>query len=142
MTEEHFRGLERLYAAAPVTRWMGSSVSIRDGSATVILPVREDFHHAAGAVHGSLYFRALDDAAFFAANSKVADVLVLTSSFHIQLFRPVTAGTLRAEGRVVNRGASLVSAEAELFDDERLLARGTGTFAISQIRLSELEGYG
>lgn len=64
MTEEHFPGLERLYAAAPVTRWMGTSVSIRDGSATVTLPVRGDFHHGAGAVHGSLYFRALDDAAF------------------------------------------------------------------------------
>jgi len=141
VTEEHFRSLERLYAAAPVTRWMGSSASIRDESATVTLPVREDFHHAAGAVHGSLYFRALDDAAFCAANSTVADVLVLTSSFHIQFFRPVEAGTLRAEGRVVNRGASLVSAEAELFDGERLLARGTGTFAISAIRLDDLEGY-
>ncbi len=142
MTDEHFRGLERAYSAAPVTRWMGSSASVGDGRATVTLPVREDFHHAAAAVHGSLYFRALDDAAFFAANSKVEDVLVLTSSFHIQFFRPVSAGTLRAEGRVVHRAARLVTADAELFDQAgTLLARGSGTFAISRISLSELPGY-
>lgn len=141
--EEHFRGLEGAYDAAPVTRWMGTSATVGDGRATVTLPIREEFHHAASAVHGSLYFRMLDDAAFFAANSRVSDVLVLTSSFHIRFFRPVTDGALRAEGRVVNQSRRVVSADAELFDDRgNLLAQGSGTFMPSDIPLSEVEGYG
>lgn len=138
----HLRGLEGAYHAAPVTRWMGTSATVGDGRATVTLPVREDFHHAAAAVHGSLYFRMLDDAAFFAANSRVSDVLVLTSSFHVRFFRPVSQGSLRAEGRVVNLSRRVISADAELFDDEgNLLAQGSGTFMPSEIPLAEVEGY-
>jgi hypothetical protein len=35
--------------------------------------VRPDFFHAAHAVHGSVYFKALDDAAFFAVASLVQE---------------------------------------------------------------------
>lgn len=142
MSSPHRRGLERAYRAAPVTRWMGTSCEVGDGSATVFLDVREEFHHAASAVHGSIYFRLLDDAAFFAANSVVTDVLVLTSTFDIRFFRPVVEGELRAKGRVVHAARRLVTAEAELHDaDDRLLAVGTGTFARSSIPLTDLPGY-
>lgn len=142
MNERHFRALERVYATAPISRWMGTSATVGDGTAVVTLLLREDFHHAAAAVHGSIYFRALDDAAFFAANSRVEDVLVLTSSFHIQFFRPVVSGRLRAEGHVVNQSARLLAADAELRDEEgNLLARGAGTFVPSHISLQELAGY-
>ena len=142
MGSGHRRGLERAYRAAPVTRWMGTSCEVGDGSATVFVDVREDFHHAASAVHGSIYFRLLDDAAFFAANSVVTDVLVLTSAFDIRFFRPVVEGELRAEGEVVHVAGRLVTARAELYDaDDRLLAIGTGTFARSSIPLTDLPGY-
>ena len=142
MTDRHFRGLERAYAAAPVTQWMGTTATVGDGRATVELPIRDHFHHAAAAVHGSIYFRMLDDAAFFAANSRVTEVLVLTSSFHIDFFRPVVDGVLRAEGRVVNQSRRLVTAEAELFDEQgNLLSRGSGGFMPSGIRLHDVLGY-
>jgi hypothetical protein len=53
-------------------------MKIRKGVAEVIIQVRPDFFHAAGAVRGSVYFKAMDDAAFFAVNSLVKDVFVLT----------------------------------------------------------------
>jgi acyl-coenzyme A thioesterase PaaI-like protein len=53
--ETHYRRLEQLYATAPVTAWFGSSIRILDGQASVRIPVRPEFHHAAGAVHGSVY---------------------------------------------------------------------------------------
>lgn len=43
MREEHQRGLERAYEAAPITRWMGTSVTVGDGRATVVIPLREEF---------------------------------------------------------------------------------------------------
>jgi len=138
----HFRTLERLYASAPVTRWYGASVRIGDGAAEVRIPIRPEFHHAAGAVHGSVYFRALDDAAFFAANSRVPEVLVLTVSFQLHFLRPVAEGELRAHGRVLHQTGRLLVAEAELFDGhDRLLAKGSGTFTRSAIALSPEIGY-
>ena len=95
----HYRRLERLYANAPVTKWFGASLQVDDGRATVRIPIRSEFYHAASAVHGSVYFRALDDAAFFAANSRVRDVLVLTVSFTVQFTGP-------SERRRAARGGS------------------------------------
>jgi uncharacterized protein (TIGR00369 family) len=140
--EEHFRGLERAYALAPVTAWYGARLAVGEGTAEVTIPVRTEFHHAAGAVHGSVYFRALDDAAFFAANSLVPDVLVLTVSFTVHFAAPVTAGELRAVGRALHQGGRLLGAATELRDaDGRMLAHGSGIFTRSRIALAELPGY-
>jgi acyl-coenzyme A thioesterase PaaI-like protein len=67
----------------------GARAAIRHGEAVITLPVRSDLFHAAGALHGALYFLALDNAAFFAVNSLVEDVFVLTTSFTTYLTRPV-----------------------------------------------------
>lgn len=140
--EAHYRKLEHLYASAKVTRWFGAAIAITDGHATVRIPIRSEFHHAADAVHGSIYFRALDDAAFFAANSRVRDVLVLTVSFTVHFTAPVSEGELCAEGRVVHEAGRLLVAESELRDAAgRLLARGSGIFTRSGIALTPDVGY-
>jgi uncharacterized protein (TIGR00369 family) len=139
---EHHRRLERLYAAAPVTAWYGTTLHVGDGRAEVRLVVRPEFHHAVGAVHGSVYFRLLDDAAFFAANSRVVDVLVLTVSFTVHFARPVTEGEIRAVGKLRHEGGRLLLAEAELFDAaDQLVAQGSGVFSRSRIPLDDSLGY-
>jgi uncharacterized protein (TIGR00369 family) len=140
--EEHFRKLERLYQTAPINRYFRPALHVSDGEAEILIPVRHEFFHAAHAVHGSVYFKALDDAAFFAVNSLVTDVFVLTSSYNVYLTRPVTEGTLRAVGRVVHRSRNLFIAEAELFDGEaNPVGRGSGTFMRSRIPLTPEVGY-
>jgi len=140
--DEHHRRLERMYEAAPVSRWYGARIAIADGRAEVRIAVRPEFHHAANAVHGSVYFRALDDAAFFAANSRVRDVFVLTVSYTVHFARPVTNGELRAVGRVLHASGRLFLAEAELLDGEgQLLGRGSGVFTRSSIALEPAIGY-
>ncbi len=140
--EEHFRKLERLYQTAPINQYFRPSLHVSSGAAEVQIPIKTDFFHAAHAVHGSVYFKALDDAAFFAANSLVPDVFVLTASFNVYLTRPVTEGTLKAVGRVVHHSRNLVIAESELFDgQERQVGRGSGTFMRSNIALTPDVGY-
>lgn len=142
MTSDHFRRLEAMYASAPVNRFHRPSLEVRQGEAAVEFEVRPEFHHAAGAMHGSLYFKALDDAAFFAANSLVEGRFVVTVSFTVHLLRPVAEGTLRAEGRVVHSTRRLLFAESVLVDaDLNELARGSGTFTPSTILLDERVGY-
>jgi uncharacterized protein (TIGR00369 family) len=98
--------------------------------------------HSARSLHGSVYFNALDDAAFFAVNSLLNDVFVLTVSFTIYLVRPVTAGVITAKGRVVHKSRSVMLAEAELHDQTgRQVARGSGSFMRSSIPLSAEIGY-
>jgi uncharacterized protein (TIGR00369 family) len=139
---DHYRKLEHLYVAAPISRWYGISIAISDGKAEVRLPVRPEFYHAANAVHGSVYFRALDDAAFFAANSRVREVLVLTVSFTVQFARPVMNGEMRAVGRLVHESGRLFMAESDLLDEAgKLLARGSGVFTRSAIPLDPSIGY-
>jgi uncharacterized protein (TIGR00369 family) len=140
--EEHFRKLERMYVAAPINDWCKPTISISDGAAEVRMPARPDFHHAAGAVHGALYFKMLDDATFFAAASVVRDVFVLTAHFDLDLLRPVVAGEMRAVGRVTEQGERRILAEGELFDaDGNVIARGRGSFARSKIALTPAMKY-
>jgi uncharacterized protein (TIGR00369 family) len=115
-------------------------LKVFDGRAEVTMPVRPDFYHAANAAHGAVYFKALDDAAFFAVASLVTDVFIVTVTYNVYFTRPVSAGTLRAEGRVVHRSKQLFVAEAELFgQDGKQIARGSGTFMRSAIPLSSLD---
>ena len=140
---DHYRKLERMYHGSPCNDGIDLELSITDaGEAELRLSVDEGDHHAAGGVHGSRYFKALDDATFFAANSLVEDVFVLTTDFHLQLTRPVSDGELRAEATVVNDHPQQLIADGTLFDDEgNQIARGTGTFARSGVELEAKMGY-
>lgn len=106
------------------------------------MPVRREFFHAAQAVHGSVYFKALDDAAFFAVNSLVEDVFVLTVSFTVYLTRPVSQGTMKSIGRVVHASRRLYVAESQVYDEgNKVIATGSGTFLRSSISLDSQVGY-
>ena len=140
--EEHYRRLERMYASAPINDYYAPMMRVGEGCAEVTILVRRELFHAAGAVHGSVYFKMLDDAAFFAANSLVDDVFVLTVSFNVYLTRPISEGEMKATGRVVHNSRRLFVAEAELVDsDGREIGRGSGTFLRSTIPLTPEVGY-
>ena len=141
---DHFRRLERLYASAPINEFFAPRLHIPEaGIAELRMTIRPDFHHAARAAHGAVYFKALDDATFFAANSLVEDVFVLTTSFNIYLLRPVADGEVVARGRVVSRSRRLYLAEGVLEDARgREIARGSGAFMPSTLVLGDLGGYG
>ena len=140
--EEHFRKLERMYLSAPINRYFAPEIRIEEGSAEVTILVRPDMFHAAGAVHGAVYFKALDDAAFFAANSVIEKVFALTVSFNSYLLRPISGGEMTATGRLVHHHPRLMVAESVVLDSAgREIARGSGTFVPSKIRLSAEIGY-
>lgn len=140
--EEHYQKLINMYYGARTNEYYRPELAIRKGAATLKIPVREDFFHAGGAVHGSVYFKAADDAAWFAANSLIKGVFVLTASFHLHLLRPITRGVIRAEGRVVQYSPTLIAAESILYNDKnKEVGRGSGTFARSKQALTPDIGY-
>ncbi len=141
--EEHCRRLERMYHGAPINEQIfRPAIRVSEGRAEVTVTVRPELHHAAHAVHGSVYFKSLDDAAFFAVNSVVPDVFVLTVSFNVLLLRPIAEGVMTSEGRLVHQSRTLFVAESTLVNSEgKQLGRGSGTFVRSTIPLDEKVGY-
>ena len=139
----HYRALEALYASAPVNRLFDSRLEIvGEGHARIRFSVDERFHHAAGAAHGTIYFKMLDDAAFYAANAMVTDRFLLTTAFNLHFTRPIRAGEVIAEGRWISGRRRVFIAESHLVDsDGEEIGRGTGTFMRSHIALSGLAGY-
>ena len=112
------------------------------GQSRLHFTIDEDVYHAAGAAHGTIYFKMLDDAAFYAANTLATDRFLLTTSFNLHFTKPVRAGEVVAEGRWVSGKRRVFVAEARLVDSEGdEIGRGTGTFMRSRIALSSLEGY-
>lgn len=139
---EHFTKLENMYVAARCNDYFEPGIRVGEGEAEIVIPVQEKFFHAGGSVHGSVYFKALDDAAFFAVNSLVSRFFVLTVSFNTHFSRRVTGGNLVARGRYIGRSGGNYVAESVLTDhDGNEIARGSGTFAESGIRLSAKIGY-
>ncbi len=141
--QEHFRALERLYAEAPINRLFDSRLEITEpGKARIFFDVDERYYHAAGAVHGTAYFKMLDDAAFYAANSLVSDRFILTTAFNLLFTKPLKSGPVTAEGRWVSGKRRVFVADSRLIDSEgEEIARGTGTFMRSHIPLASLPGY-
>ena len=140
--QEHYRRLEKMYLSAEFNEIYQPELTISEGEAEVSFDAGPHLHHAGNAVHGSNYFKALDDAAFFAVNSLVEDVFVLTVTFNIQLLRPISEGRMIAKGKVVNAGRTVWVADATLLDEKRrLLGRGTGTFMRSKMALTDIETY-
>lgn len=131
-----------MYLAAPVNRLYQPQIRVSEGEAEISIELSEQYHHSAGTVHGSVYFKMLDDAAFFAVNSLEPKWFVLTTSFTTYLTRPVSSGRMRAVGRVVNRNKSQFIAEAVVYDGEgQEIGRGNGIFVRSRMPLEGAMGY-
>ncbi|MCX2739827.1 PaaI family thioesterase [Pontibacter anaerobius] len=141
--EEHYQRLERLYQQAKVQElFSGSTIQVSHSRAEITLPVHEKYFHGANAIHGSVYFKLLDDASYFAVASVVRDVFIVTSSFQINLLRPVTSGTLKAVGTLRSQSKNLFIAEATLYNERgKEVAFGTGQFMRTTQPLQSLEGY-
>ncbi len=140
MSEEGcFQSLKEVYYNAPCNEYFKPEINISRGAVEIYIEVRKDLFHALGAVHSTAYYKAIDDAAIFSAQSILENEHVLTTSFNLFVTRPVSKGVMTAKGRVVNTAKSQIIAEAVLYDSEgNELARGTGSFARREGSLTKI----
>ena len=139
----HWRALEGLYASAPINGLFASRLTVAaEGVAQIAFDITPECFHAGGAAHGTIYFKMLDDAAFYAANTLVTDRFLLTTSFNLLFTRPLKLGRVLAEGRWISGRRRVLVAEARLIDaDGEEVGRGSGTFMRSSHALASLAGY-
>ncbi len=137
--DPHYSKIENMYLAAPINEFYKPTIHISEQMTEIEIDIEQKFFHGAGAVHGSVYFKMLDDAAYFAVLALEREFFILTTAFNTYLTRPVSSGIIRAVGKVVNQNKKQFIAESYAVDSEgREIARGSGIFMRSTWPLSDL----
>ena len=140
--DKHYRALEHMYLAAPINEIFQPRITVSMEKAEIEIEVKESFFHAAGAVHGAVYFKMMDDAAFFAASSIEPDYFILTASFKTNFSKPISSGRMRSIGRVINIGQRHITAESVVYDGDGLeIGKGSGVFVRGKRPLVKVSAY-
>ena len=138
----HFQCLIGLYRAAPINGFYQPEMQLEERIARIEIETKEKMHHTLGFIHGSVYFKMLDDAAYFAAQTTEREHFLLTSDFRIDLIRPFQLGRIVATGTVQHVGKKDILAHSELRCSKgKLLATGVGKFTRSTWLLAKQEAY-
>tara|TARA_B100000242_G_C43009840_1_gene469476 strand:+ start:636 stop:1067 length:432 start_codon:yes stop_codon:yes gene_type:complete len=138
MTNSHFKKLEKIYLNANLNNLIYSNIEIiiSKNYSEIKMPIKEDYFHALNAIHGSVYFKMLDDAAFFAAQSVVEDYMLLTANFNISFKMPVTDGWIKSKGKLLSVSKQEINAEAKMYNSKNeIVAFGNGIFKKSKISI-------
>ena len=120
------------------TEWMGIEwENAPENTARLALKLREEHMSRANRVHGGVLFTLLDTALGTAVvKSLERGRGCATLELKINYFRPIQEGTIRAEGRLVNRSRRTAYAEGEVVNEEgKILAKASGTFFITDTML-------
>ena len=138
MTNAHFKKLEKIYLNANINKviYSNTEIIISKNYSEIKMPINEDYFHALNAIHGSVYFKILDDAAFFAAQSVVEDYMLLTASFNITFKMPVPNGWIKSKGKLLSVSEKEFNAEAKMYNSKNeIVAFGNGIFKKSKISI-------
>ncbi|MBX7094170.1 MAG: PaaI family thioesterase [Flavobacteriales bacterium] len=139
MHEHHYRKLEQIYYGGPINQSLLQKITVSENSCTIEFEVQPSHFHAGMAMHGAMYFKLLDDSAYFACSSREEEFFILTTRFEVKLLRPVSGGKLFARGTFLREENNVFYAESEIRNEEnKLVATGSGEFVRSKIRIASL----
>ena len=142
MNNDHYRALEKMYLLAPINEIYPPIIEVSDRETTISIEVKPEYFHAIDAMHGSVYFKLLDDSASLAANSINEEYLMLTASFTTKISKPVSKGRVKATGKVVKIDGARIYVESVMYDEEdNEIAKGNGLFLPSKIMWADVQRY-
>ena len=105
------------FARQTIMSTIGASIAaVRPGEVEIVLPFGDHILQQHGFIHAGAVSTIADSAVGYAALSVMPrDAAVLTTEFKINLLSPAKGDRLRAIGRVVRAGKSLVITLGEVF---------------------------
>jgi uncharacterized protein (TIGR00369 family) len=132
-----------MFRTAPVNLFFsGIQLLWEQDRAIIEINASEHYFHAGGSLHGAVYMKLLDDAAYFTAALQQHTYFLLTADFQIKFLRPVTGGSIYAKGQLLKQEGKYIYASSELFsNDGKLVASGTGRFAPGKQLWTEIAAY-
>jgi uncharacterized protein (TIGR00369 family) len=93
--------------------------AVRDGEVEIVLPFSAALTQQHGFIHAGAVTTIVDTACGFAALTKMPDdAAVLTTEFKVNLMSPAKGERLRAKGRVVRAGKTLMVCLGEVFAED------------------------
>ena len=127
------RGEAPMPPAEKLLGWKPSS--LKPGHVRVQYTARPEWYNPQGSVQGGFIAAMLDDAMGPAAfTSLEPGQFAPTLELKVNFYRPVSAGTVIAEGRVVHRTRRILFLEGRLFGEDGELAAGaTATARVGQM---------
>ncbi len=143
MSNKHYSRLEKMFGMAPIQDMLvDGKMHVEEGKSTYSLSISSAYFHAAEALHGAVYFKLLDDAAYFAAASTEPTYFLLTKSYTIHFKRPVEEDTLTAFGELIEKRDGQLIAKSRIVNSQgKEVAHGEGVFVRSKKLLIDQEGY-
>ena len=142
MTDAHYKKLQKIYLNANLNKdiYSNTEIIISKNYSEIKMPIKGDYFHALKAIHGSVYFKMLDDAAFFAAQSVVQDYMLLTASFNISFKISVSNGYIKSIGTLYSESEKEITAESRMYNSKNeLVAFGNGIFKKSKISIDSIK---
>ena len=106
-----------------------------DQGSSCHLDIEEKHFNPNNVVHGAVLY-ALADTGMGAAvhHHLTADQLCATIEIKITYFKPVFEGSVQCNTTIINKGKTVVHLESEIFNEDRLVAKANGNFAIFKNR--------
>ena len=119
---------------SPFAIHLGSRIQPgHEGKARCEIDVQDCLRNNQGMLHGGATFTLIDNAMGAAAKSVLkTNESAATLEIQITYMRPVQDGLLICEAEVVKRGRRMIFIKAIATLDDELVARATGTFAVTQ----------
>jgi len=114
----------------PIGRLLGLVLkAIEPGHATFEMKVDERHHNPMGTLHGGIYCDLADAAMGYSYAATLGEGETFTTvELKINFFRPVRAGTLTAEAKVIKNGSTLAYVECDVKDQNgKLVAKAAST---------------
>ena len=104
---------------------------VKEGTSLCTLPVRDELFNPQHVVHGGASYALADSGMGGALTSLLQEgEYCATIEIKISYFKPVTTGTLTCKTVVINKGKRVASLESEIWNEGRLVAKASGSFAI------------
>jgi acyl-CoA thioesterase len=105
-------------------------LDVADGVARVALALQPHLHNRAGQLHGGAIFSLVDIAMGLACScSHGFEERSVTLECKINYLRGVAAGEVECEARVIHAGRRTLVVEADVLQNDMLVAKAQGTFA-------------
>ena len=113
-------------------------IRVNAGEGDVRLTIEPHLENFAGNAHGGVIATMIDAACGLAARSirTTEDVRArphVTTDLHVQYLAP-GGGELVGRGKVLQAGRSVIFCTAEVYDGDRMVAKGSATFMLRQPR--------
>ena len=131
LTEEQRQRVDAMREAVPFLKLLGVQVeSVGPGTATLLLPIREELKRNDGIIHGGAIASVIDSAFAFAIIPLLAEnERTVTVDLTLHYLRPLAGGVAKASAKVVRAGRRVITVSGEVFDEnEKLAATSLSTY--------------